>query len=224
MSRIARVIIPGWPYHVVHRGNNGQPIFHDKEDMQIYIRLAHVYKERWNCRILGYSLMPNHVHLLIIPTENPSLAKTMQGISLCYTQEINRKYKRTGRLWEARYFSSVIDKDRYFWAVVRYIDWNSVRAGIVSKLQDYHWSSARMHILGTEDPLVDLRDLKEFGEINQYRSYIANAETEKDIGIIRKMTRKGLPIGNFEFQQVIESKANRKLIPRKVGRPPKIGT
>ncbi len=99
-----------------------------------------------------------------------------------------------------------------------------MRAGIVNKLQDYHWSSARIHILGTEDPLVELRDLKEFGEINKYRSYIANTETEKDIGIIRKMTRKGLPIGNFEFQQVIESRTNRKLIPRKVGRPPKIET
>ncbi len=223
MSRIARIIIPGWPYHVVHRGNNKQPIFLDEEDKQRYIRLVRIYKKKWDCKILGYSLMPNHVHLLIIPSENPSLAKAMQGISLCFTQEFNRKYKRTGRLWEARYFSSVIDKDHYLWAVVHYVDWNSVRAGIVKRPEDYHWSSARMHILGTEDPLVDPRDLEEFGEINQYRNYIENAETERDIGIIKKMTRKGLPIGNFEFQEVIESKTNRKLI-RKMGRPQKIRT
>jgi putative transposase len=208
---------------VVHRGNNKQPIFHDEEDMDRYVRLVKVYKTKWDCKILGYSLMPNHVHLLIVPSGNPGLAKAMQGISLCYTQDFNRKYKRTGRLWEARYFSSIIDRDHYLWAVVRYVDWNSVRAGIVKKPEDYKWSSAKAHMLGIEDPLVNPRDLEEYAERGQYQGYLVNPESEKEIGIIQEMTRKGLPIGNIEFQRLVESKTKRKLI-RKMGRPHKIRT
>ncbi len=223
MSRIARIVVPDWPYHVTHRGNNKQPLFHDTEDRERYIRLVRIYKDKWECKILGYSLMPNHIHLLIVPSENPSLAKAMQGISLCYTQDFNRKYKRTGRLWESRYFSSIIDRDHYFWAVVRYIDWNSVRAGLVEKPEVYKWSSARVHMLGTDDPLVDPQDLKEYGDQGQYREYLEHAESEQKIGMIKSMTKKGLPIGNIEFQRFIEAKTERKLI-RKMGRPSKIRT
>jgi putative transposase len=190
--------------------------------MERYIRLVRRYKEKWDCRILGYSLMPNHVHLIIVPSQNPSLAKAMQGISLCYTQDFNRKYKRTGRLWQSRYFSSVIDRDHYLWAVIHYVDWNSVRAGIVKKPEDYRWSSARIHILGTGDPLIEADDLEEYGERIQYQSYLANveAENEREIGVIQSMTTKGLPIGNVDFQRTIEAKTNRTLI-RKMGRPRK---
>jgi putative transposase len=223
VSRIARIVIPEWPYHVTHRGNNKQPIFYDEEDIERYIRLVRVYKSKWNCKILGYSLMPNHIHLLIVPSENPGLAKAMQGISLCYAQDFNRRYKRTGRLWEARYFSSIIDRDHYFWAVVRYIDWNSVRAGLVKKPEVYKWSSAKVHMLGIEDPLVNPLDLEEYGEQSQYDEYLENQGSEKEIRIIKSMTKKGLPIGSIEFQRFIEAKTERKLI-RKMGRPSKIRT
>jgi putative transposase len=102
--------------------------------------------------------------------------------------------------------------------VVHYVDWNSVRAGIVSKPQDYQWSSASTHILGTQDPLVNPQYLEEYGEKSQYQIYLANAEAEMAIGMIRSVTRKGLPIGDAEFQQAIEAKTNRKFI-TKIGRP-----
>jgi putative transposase len=126
-------------------------------------------------------------------------------------------------LWEARYFSSIIDRDHYFWAVVRYIDWNSVRAGLVKKPEVYKWSSAKVHMLGIEDPLVNPLDLEEYGEQSQYDEYLENQGSEKEIRIIKSMTKKGLPIGSIEFQRFIEAKTERKLI-RKMGRPSKIRT
>ena len=81
-------------------------------------------------------------------TEEKTLSKMMQGITLCYTQYFNGKYTRTGRLWECRYHSTIVDEDRYLWSVSRYIENNPVRAGIAKKAEDYRFSSAKAHLLG----------------------------------------------------------------------------
>ena len=223
LSRYFRVIIPEWPYHVTHRGNNKQSIFWEDEDRFKYLRLAKKYSDKWECTILAYSLMPNHVHLLIKPYKDYSLAKAMQGISLCYTQRINRKYQRTGRLWECRYYSSIIDKDSYLWNVIRYIEQNSVRAGLVEKPDDYKWSSSRAHILGIKDPLISTKEILELGDLSRFRDYIRNECTTIEIDTIRRMTRQGLPLGSIEFQRKIESIIKRKIIPSPRGRPRKNG-
>jgi putative transposase len=221
MSRIARVVIPGWPYHVVHRGNNKQMIFFNDEDNRKYLQLVRWYSEKWNVRVLAYSLMPTHVHLLLVPKEENSLAKTMQGISLCYTQQINKKYKRTGRLWECRYHSCVVDKNEYFWIVVWYIERNPVRAGLVKKPEEYEWSSARAHILGIENPLVNSSDLLKYGDfdISQIHDPIHINDTIKEINKIKTATQKGLPLGNIVFQRKVENILNRKIVPKRRGRP-----
>ncbi len=223
MPRLARVIIPGWPYHVVHRGNNKQSIFFKDEDRFKYLRLVKKYCDKWECTILAYSLMPNHVHLLIKPNKDNSLAKAMQGISLCHTQRINRKYQRTGRLWECRYHSSIIDKDSYLWNVMRYIEQNSVRAGLVKRPEDYKWSSARAHILGAKDPLISTREILELGDLSRYKDYIRNECTTLELDTIRRMTQQGFPLGSIEFQRKIESIIKRKIIPCPRGRPSKDG-
>ena len=133
MPRIARAVATGFPHHIIQRGNNKEKVFFDKKDRKQYLELLKKYSEKWNARIFAYCLMTNHVHLMIKPTKNESLYKMMQGVALCYTQFINRKYNRTGRLWESRYHSCVIDKDTYLWAVARYIETNPVRARIVGK-------------------------------------------------------------------------------------------
>ena len=85
--------------------------------------------------------MNNHVHILATPRTLNSLAKMMQKLSLRYTQYVNKKYKRTGRLWESRFFSSIVDKDTYIWTVCKYIERNPVRAHIVQFPHEYKWSS-----------------------------------------------------------------------------------
>src|SRR3989338_538169 len=85
--------------------------------------------------------MDNHIHILFTPQRDDSLAKTMQKLSLRFTQHINRKHRRTGRLWECRFHSSLVDKEEYLWAVCRYIERNPVRAKIVDRPSQYQWSS-----------------------------------------------------------------------------------
>src|SRR3989304_3592865 len=147
MSRIARAVALGFPHHIVQRGNNREKVFLNKEDKEKYLSLLKKYSGKWDSPILAYCLMSNHVHLLTRPTKNESLCKMMQGITLCYTQYINRTYKRTGRLWESRYHSSIVDKEKYLWAVARYIEQNPVRVKIVMKasIKEEEINSIRNH-------------------------------------------------------------------------------
>ncbi|MEF9425950.1 MAG: transposase [Candidatus Mariimomonas ferrooxydans] len=100
MPRIARMIAVDYPHHVVQAGNNRNKVFFDEKDMLVYLGLLKKYTEKWVCPVLAYCLMPDHVHLLVKPREDSSLSKTMQGITLCYTQYINKKYNKSGRLGE----------------------------------------------------------------------------------------------------------------------------
>ncbi len=101
MPRIARAVAVGFPHHIVQRGNNKEKFFFNKKDRENYLSLLNKYADKWNSPVLAYCLMSNHVHLLARPKKEESLHKMMQGVTLCYTQYINRTYKRTGRLWSA---------------------------------------------------------------------------------------------------------------------------
>src|SRR3989338_6714126 len=151
MPRIARAVAGGFPHHVVQRGNNREKVFFDKEDREKYLTYLKKYSERWDCPLLAYCLMSNHIHLLARPKKEESLYKMMQGITLCYTQYINRKNQRTGRLWESRYHSCIVDKEKYLWAAARYIEQNPIRARIVKKAEDFPYSSAKAHLDGIRD-------------------------------------------------------------------------
>ena len=125
MPRISRAVAKGYPHHIIQRGNNRESVFFDDEDRKQYLSLLKKYSEKWSAPVLAYCLMSNHVHLMVRPLSDDSLYKMMQGLTLCYTQYVNRKYQRTGRLWESRYHSCIVDKEQYLWAVARYIEQKS---------------------------------------------------------------------------------------------------
>ncbi|MFZ3091811.1 MAG: transposase [Nitrospirota bacterium] len=116
MPRIARAVAIGYPHHIVQRGNNKEKVFFNKKDKERYLSLLIKYSDTWNCPILAYSLMTNHVHLLVRPKIEESLYKIMQGVILCYTQYINREYGRTGRPYGGEGFITKMENklDRTF--------------------------------------------------------------------------------------------------------------
>src|SRR3989304_8396376 len=205
MSRIARAVALGFPHHVVQRGNNREKVFLNDEDKEKYLSLLKKYSGKWDSPILAYCLMSNHVHLLTRPTKNESLYKMMQAITLCYTQYINWTYKRTGRLWESRYHSCIVDKEKYLWAVARYIEQNPVRAKIVKKAEDYPYSSAKVHIYGTKDEILG-ETLFEGRQRNDYIELMNATIKEEDINSIRNYTRNGRPFGDESFTEKMEQK------------------
>ena len=183
MPRIARAVALEFPHHVVQRGNNREKVFINEEDKKKYLSLLKEYSSKWDTYILAYCLMSNHVHSLTRPITNESLYKMMQGITLCYTQYFNRTYKRTGRLWESRYHSCVVDKEKYLWAAARYIEQNPVRVKIVKKAADYPYSSAKAHIQGLQDEILgealfESRQMEDYLEL--IKAGIKEAEINND--------------------------------------------
>ncbi len=222
MPRIARVCAAGYPHHITQRGNNKEAAFLDDADKRLYLDVLRRYKDKYQMKILAYCLMGNHVHILAVPEKETSLAKGIGGTNLLYTQYINRKYNRSGRLWQNRFFSSVVEHEPYLWAVMRYIEQNPVRAKLVKRAEDYEWSSARAHISGIKDDL--LSDESRFNEkkIKSYREFLR--EDVKEINTaIRRATSTGRPLGSERFIKKLERILKRDIFPKKGGRPKKNG-
>jgi putative transposase len=221
MPRIARIVGAGYPHHIVQRGNNREKVFFDQDDYEKYLSFLARYSEKRNASILAYCLMPNHIHLLIRPSDESAPAKMMQGVTLCYTQYFNRKNNRTGRLWECRYHSTIVDEERYLWAVCKYIENNPVRAGLVGKPEDYPYSSGKAHLLGKSNPvlteeLFDERDSKEYQRLMKLK------DDKRTLDDIRKHTRLGRPLGEGEFLHILSRKFAYNVVCRPKGRPRKV--
>ena len=220
MPRIARVCAEGYPHHITQRGNNKDTIFFDDEDRRFYLDVLQRYVKRYGLKIHAYCLMDNHVHVLAVPEKETSLARGIGGTSLLYTQHINRKYERSGRLWQNRFFSALVEEEPYLWAVMRYIERNPVRARIVKKAEDYPWSSARAHVLGMQDDVLSEESRLAGNELRSYRAFLRKDDAETN-ETIRRATSTGRALGSDGFIRKLERHLGRHLFPKKGGRPKK---
>jgi len=130
MPRIARRVAVGYPHHLTQRGNNRAPVFLAGSDYLKYLDLLGAYTRRYQVDVWAYCLMKNHVHLLVVPNTEESLARGIGMTNMTYTQYFNRKYERSGRVWQNRFFSCIVGSDAYLWAVARYIENNPVKADL----------------------------------------------------------------------------------------------
>lgn len=145
MARKPRIHVPGGFYHVILRGNGGQDIFHSVEDTKYFENLVSEGVDRFGHRVHCYCWMKNHVHLVIQIASIP-LSKIVQNISFRYTLYINNKYSTIGHLFHGRYKAILVDPQNYLLQLVRYIHLNPVRANIVSKPEEFRWSSYRAYL------------------------------------------------------------------------------
>lgn len=204
MPRIARIFAVNYPHHITQRGNNKETVFFDDEDREFYLKTLVRYCHKRGLEIWAYCLMNNHIHILAVPKKEDSLARGIGGINLIYIQYINRKHKRSGRLWQNRFYSTIVEKEPHLWTVSRYIERNPVRARLVARPEDYLWSSAKAHVTGVRDSILT-----------------GNWLGEKEINLLRKTTSTGRPLGRERFIKVIEKMLDREILPKKAGRPRK---
>jgi putative transposase len=141
------------------RGNQKQKTFIEKADFMKYLDLLKHYKRKYHFNVYGYCLMPNHVHLIVELEKSAFLGKFMQGLNQTYTIWFNKKYKKVGHLWQGRYKSMLIQKDRYLLDCIEYLELNPVRANIVKSPSDYPWSSWQDRITCKKDSRLDIPDL-----------------------------------------------------------------
>lgn len=180
MPRPPRICIPGSIAHVTIRGNNQQPIFLSDRDRNLFLDLLGRYKIRFQFQIYSYTLMDNHVHLLLSCSQKASLSRVMQVLTTQYARWFNRRYRRNGHLFQGRFHSSWIGRDPYFVVVSRYIHLNPVRAGLVDRPSKYPWSSYRATIGLAPNNWLDLSFLLNlFGvnresQIRAYQEFVEN--------------------------------------------------
>jgi len=220
VPRIARIVFAGVPHHVTQRGNRRADVFWTDQDRRRYLVLLEEYAARHALEIWAYCLMTNHVHFVAVPRGIDSLARTFKPVDMRYSQYVNRTQHLTGHLWQGRPFSCPLD-DAHLWAAVRYVERNPVRAGLEARAEDYPWSSAAAHCGRRTDGLI-CGSLEKRGVIEDWRGWLAEAEDEKMVGLLRRRTRTGRPAGDAAFVARLEALAGRILAARSVGRP-KIG-
>lgn len=145
MARIKRVVVPGYPHHVVQRGVRSMDIFFNEQDRLEYLNLLREQGDRFGVKFLAYCLMTNHVHLLAVPIKPESLAKAIGEAHRLYTRMINFREGVRGYLCQGRFLSCPISTDAYLLTAVQYILRNPVKAAIVQYAWEYQWSSAAYH-------------------------------------------------------------------------------
>lgn len=222
MPRIARIIAAGYPHHITQRGNNRAAVFFDDEDRQMYLKLLSGYTQRYNISIWAYCLMDNHIHLLAVPETDTALSRGIGLTNLTYTQYLNRKLKQSGRIWQNRFFSCVVENDQYLWSVARYIERNPLKVALAASAELYRWSSAKAHITGANDPLLDATPWLSPEERHAYAEFVRDEDEETD-DAIRRATRTGRPYGRDQFIDQLEFQLNQSIRPKKPGRPHKTG-
>jgi len=223
MPRVARLVIPGYPYHITHRGNNKQTIFITEEDKRKYLYLFEEARKKFNMKVIAYCIMNNHVHYIAIAQDALSFARTINTAHMGYARYFNHKYSCVGHLWQGRYYSCILD-DAHLIAAVRYVERNPVRAGIVSKPWDWVWSSAREHLELEYKGIILLENVNVYIPLSSWREYIDMPDLDTDIREIRKQTFAQRAWAEDSFKDLIETKYGVQLKSKKRGRPKKLGT
>jgi putative transposase len=221
MARIARVVVPTLPHHVTQRGNRRQPIFFEEDDYALYRDLLAERCRRSGVACWAYCLMPNHVHLVLVPTTEGGLASALGETHRRYTGFINARARRTGHLFQGRFGSVVMDEEHLV-AATRYLSLNPVRAGLARRAADWRWSSVRAHLAGKDDALVRVRPLLD--RVEAFADLISIKTGEIDplqLAALRMSETTGRPLGDASFLERLETALGRKLRAGKRGRKPR---
>lgn len=225
MPRRSRMYFPGLPYHIIQRGNNREACFYEAEDYQFYLVLLEELSQRYKVNIHAYVLMTNHIHLLVTPIEKESVSMMTKVVGSRFAQYINKKYNRTGTLWEGRHKSSPVDTEDYLLKCYRYIELNPVAANMVKRPEEYYWSSYGInawgdhsHFITPHDEYLSLGKNKKSRQY-AYRELFKVNLSEEDLHAFRESAHYCQPVGSERFRKQIEEKLGSPLGYMKRGRP-----
>ena len=219
MPRSGRLVLPGYPHHIVQRGHNRQVIFAEDRDYNYYLNTLKAFKDECGVKVYAYCLMTNHVHLLLEPESVSGLAALMKRLAGRQTRFFNCLENRRGSLWEGRYKSSVVDTEHYLLRCIRYIEQNPVKARMVENPSMYLWSSYQERYRGECNLLSPLPDINLSGAA--YAEYICSAVPADEEVIIRNSLARNQLTGDSRFIDEIERITGERVEKRGQGRPRK---
>lgn len=210
MPRRPRQCPPGYPVHVVQRGNNRQVCFTSDSDLKAYATWLQQAAEKYDVEVHAWVFMTNHVHLLMTPNFSDSISRCMQSLGRHYVRYFNHRYLRSGTLFEGRFKSSIVQTGPYYLACQRYIELNPVRAGMVADPASYSWSSYRAHALDQRaalwTPHAEYLALGRTAEsrATAYRQLFAQQLSGETVSDIRDALNASLVLGSDRFRKQVE--------------------
>jgi len=226
MARLARLTVPGYPHHIIQRGNNRQPIFSDSSDYELLLAIIHENAREFGVAIHAYVLMSNHFHLLATPETAEGIPRMMQAVGRRYVRLYNQKRARTGTLWEGRYKSTIIQAERYLLACMVYIDLNPVRAGLVADPRSYPWSSHGYYVGMRLDKLITPHALywelgnTPFARDAAYAELVASGLSARQVQQLSQSALKGWALGEADYVADLQRRTVRRVTKGQAGRPP----
>jgi putative transposase len=218
MPRLARLVIPGIPHHVTQRGNRRQPTFFSDDDYRLYLRLLGRWSRQAGTAVWAWCLMPNHVHLILVPSHEDGLRAALGEAHRRYTRHVNAREDWRGHLWQSRFASFPMDEDHLL-ACVRYVELNPVRAGLIARPEHWRWSSARAHLGLGGDGITELVPLA--ARVPDWRALLDSGLAERERSAIRAHEGSGVPLGGRAFAARLAAALGREVLPGPRGRPRK---
>jgi len=221
MPRIARVVIADVAHHVTQRGNGRQFLLASDAERLVYLELLRQAVREHALGVMGYCLMSNHVHLVVVPHRAEELAPAFQQVHGRYASYWNVAHAGSGHVWQGRFYSCPMDPG-HLWTALRYVELNPVRAGMATEAAAWPWSSAAAHC-GTADPdaCLEMSTWSQSWSADAWRKFLEEGESAGDLRALRRSTHAGRPLGPSEFVRGIEERTGRRLTPGKRGRPRK---
>ena len=225
MARLPRLTVPGYPHHIIQRGNNRQAIFAADADYEMLLSLLDEHARRQGVAIHAYVLMSNHFHLLATPGEAEAIPRMMQAVGRRYVRYFNQRQGRTGTLWEGRYRSTLIQAERYLLACMVYLDLNPVRAGMVADPADYRWSSHAHYLGRRSDRLVVPHPLywelgnTPFSREAAYGELVRAGISAEQQRALTDSALRGWALGEPDYVADLQKRTERRVVKAQAGRP-----
>ena len=224
MPRPTRFTVSDIPQCVVQSGINWARTFNYRDDYQFYLDSLRQAAAQYECELHAYALLPTRVQLLVTPHTELAVSQMMQSLGRRYVQYFNRRYDRTGTLWQGRYKSCLVEEGEHMLNCYRYVDTLSAITGVVSDAFAYPWSSYRQHIGAASRFVQDhaiwrcLADTEAecYGRYRELAQIPLAHDVVKDINI---NVVQGSVYGGEAFRAEIESRCGQKVRPRPRGRP-----
>ena len=221
MARLARIVVVNIPHHVTQRGNARQFILASDDERTVYLDLLRKYVLLHDLSLLGYCLMSNHVHLVVVPRKPDALALALKQTHERYASFWNATHASSGHAWQGRFYSCPLD-NHHLWVALRYAELNPVRAKLVAAPESWPWSSAAVHCgFRMAEPHLDLDPWSRRWSADHWKEYLASGESSDELAAIRQCTHTGRPLGTQEFVSSLEEATLRRLARQKGGRPVK---
>ena len=219
MARIARFVVPGLPHHVTQRGNRRERVFFSDDDYALYRDLLAEQCRKQGVACWAYCLMPNHVHLVLVPDREEGLGRALGETHRRYSTAINARLRVTGHLFQARFGSAAMDEE-HLMAASRYVALNPVRARLVERAEDWRWSSVGAHLSGRDDGLVRVGPLIERCG-GRFADLIEAAPCAEAVSALRAAETIGRPVGSASFLDRLAAATGRDPRPKRRGPKPK---